>query len=128
MRDRQFGRIENMRVEGGQPLLGVGARLVRIARFDRTSRRTLIPDEQEFELKQEICRLFDELTQLQHCIVVRLEFRHGLPLQLETVPLSGAEGEQAAVPNAETFSTRGSRVLGYGDLSARNSWEPPKLR
>jgi hypothetical protein len=33
MRDRQFGRIENLRVEGGQPVLG-GAWLVQVQRLE----------------------------------------------------------------------------------------------
>jgi hypothetical protein len=107
LRDYQFGRIENMRVQAGQPLLGVGTRLVRIARLDG-SRRTHVPDEEPFELKQQICGLFDELTQLQDCLVVRLEFRHGLPLQLETTPFVGVGGE----PQGEVLraGTRGART------------------
>jgi hypothetical protein len=108
LRDYQFGRIENMPVRAGQPLLGVGARLVRIARLDGGKRQTYIPGEEQFELKQEICRLFDELIRLQDCLVVRLEFRHGLPFQLETTPFVSVGGE----PQDEVFraATRGART------------------
>jgi hypothetical protein len=50
------------------------------------------------------------LTRLQDCLVVRLEFRHGLPLQLETTPVNVAGGEpQNEVPRAGTRSARSSR-------------------
>ena len=108
LRDYQFGRIENMRIQAGQPLLGVGARLVRITRLDR-GRQTYIPGEEQFELKQEICELFDEFVRLQDCLVVRLEFRHGLPLQLETTPFIGAGGEWQDEAHAKPLGTRSSR-------------------
>jgi hypothetical protein len=38
----------------------------------------------DFELKQVVCDLLDELMRLQDGTVVRLEFRHGLPFLLET--------------------------------------------
>jgi hypothetical protein len=109
LRDYQFGRIENMRVQAGVPLLGVGTRLVRIARLDG-SRRTHLLGEEAFELKHQICELFEELTRLQDCLVVRLEFRHGLPLQLETTHFCGASGDrQDNASSAETHGTRSSR-------------------
>ena len=39
LRDYQFGRIENMRVQAGQPLLGVGARLVRLPGWMAAAKR-----------------------------------------------------------------------------------------
>ena len=78
-----FGRIENMTVEAGQPLLDRGVRIVRIARLDRDA-QVNAPDRDDFNLKQPFRKLFAELMQLQDCFVVRLEFRWGLPLQLET--------------------------------------------
>ena len=43
-----------------------------------------MPKGDDFELKQAVCDLLDELAQLRDGIVVRLEFRHGLPCLLET--------------------------------------------
>jgi hypothetical protein len=39
----------------------------------------------QFELKQSVRDLFDELGRLQNGTVVRLEFKHGLPFSLEAV-------------------------------------------
>jgi hypothetical protein len=104
MREYQFGRIENMRVCAGQPLIDRGTRLVRIARLDRDGRQVDIPTGDDFPLKQPFCELFDELMRLQDCLVVRLEFRHGLPLQLETT--SDHHGGEDPAP---IRSTRGAR-------------------
>ena len=110
MRDYQFGRLENMRIEAGQPLLGGGTRLVRIARLDGGGHRADVPGEEECELKQEICKLFDELSRLQDCLVVRLEFRHGLPFQLETTPFCSSGGDlQGQLQHGEPHGTRSSR-------------------
>jgi hypothetical protein len=112
MRDWQFGRIENMRVEGGQPILGGGAKLVRVQRLDADRQRTQALREAEWQLKQEIRSLFEELTRLQDCLIVRLGFRHGLPVQLETAPLPDAGDKSAdSVPRLSLRSPRGSRKL-----------------
>jgi len=112
MRDWQYGRIENMRVERGEPVLGSGARLVRIARLDGGRQRFDTAGEEQCQLKQEIHNLFEELTRLQDCLVLRLEFRNGLPMRLETVPLDGTVSESIGdIPRAETHSPRGSRKV-----------------
>jgi hypothetical protein len=83
MREHQFGRIENLRVQGGQPIRDRGVRVVRAARLGGQGERASIPGD-EFELKHEACDLIDELTQLGSGMVVKLEFRHGLPFLIET--------------------------------------------
>jgi hypothetical protein len=108
MREYQFGRIENMHVQAGQPLLDRGARLVRIARLDR--HRADAPGGDDLQLKPPFCELFDELMRLQDCLVVRLEFRHALPLQLETTPYCRESGDPSGGEDpAPIRSTRGSR-------------------
>jgi hypothetical protein len=83
MREHQFGRIENLRVQGGQPIRDRLVRVVRAARLGGQGERASIPGD-EFELKQEACDLIDELVQLGSGMVVKLEFRHGLPFLIET--------------------------------------------
>jgi hypothetical protein len=39
---------------------------------------------EDFELKRQVRDLFDELARLENGIVIRFEFRHGLPFLLET--------------------------------------------
>ena len=91
MTDHQFGRIENLAVRGGEPLFDQNVRIVRSARLGGGDGGTVVSRSDEYELKQAVCHLFDELMRLQEGWVVRLEFRHGLPFLLETVataPLS----------------------------------------
>ena len=87
MREHQFGRIENMSIRGGQPILDANVRVVRAARLGAESGRTKFPKTNEFELKKAVCDLLDELERLQNGTVVCLEFRHGLPYLLETTSL-----------------------------------------
>jgi hypothetical protein len=49
----------------------------------------------EFGLKQAVCDLLDELAQLSDGLVLRLEFRHGLPFLLETAAAVGDQDIQS---------------------------------
>jgi len=83
MREHQFGRIENMSVRAGQPILDQELKVVRVARLGG-ERGPNVPGGDEFELKQSVRDLFEELVRLRNGTVIRLEFRHGLPCMLET--------------------------------------------
>jgi hypothetical protein len=85
MSAHQFGRIENLPVEAGEPIFNQDVRIVRVARLDGQSGGTRAPRSEESALKQAVCHLFDEFTRLRYGTVVRLEFRHGLPCLLETI-------------------------------------------
>jgi hypothetical protein len=84
MHEHQFGRIENMSVRAGQPILGRNVRVVRVARLGGGSDAAQVTCTDEFELKRQVCDLFDELERLQCGTVIRLEFRHRLLFLLET--------------------------------------------
>ena len=86
MREHQFGRVENMPVRAGQPILDRDLKVVRVACLGAESGGTKLPGTDEFELKRAVCDLFDELARLGHGTVVRLEFKRGLPCRLETTP------------------------------------------
>jgi hypothetical protein len=94
MREHHFGRIENMSIRAGQPVLDQDLKVVRVACFGGESGGTKLPGRDEFELKRAVCDLFDELARLGHGTVVRLEFKRGLPCRLETTPYvtPGAHG------------------------------------
>jgi hypothetical protein len=83
MGEYQFGRIENMLVRAGQPILDGELRIVRIARFGGVSIAAKRSVSDDFELKRTFLDLFDALEQLNNGMVVKLEFRHGLPFLLE---------------------------------------------
>ena len=102
MREHQFGRIENLTIRVGQPILDCDLRVVRVARLGSNSGGTKARRTDDFELKQSVRDLFDELVRIHNGTVVRLEFRHGLPTLLETT-----------MP-----ATRDERPDGPGDPSA----------
>jgi hypothetical protein len=83
MREHQYGRVENMSIRAGQPVLDQDFKVVRVACLGGGTKP---PAGDEFELKRAVCDLFDELARLGHGTVVRLEFKRGLPCRLETTP------------------------------------------
>jgi hypothetical protein len=89
MSEFQFGRILNLRVEHGQPVPDQRLGIIRAARLGSRHDRCKVPVSGDQELKQEVWDLIDEITQLQNGVVVRLEFRHGLPFLLETTARPG---------------------------------------
>jgi hypothetical protein len=83
MHEHQFGRIENMRVLAGQPILDRDVRIVEVVRLGSQNTTNEVASE-EYELKRPVRDLFDRLARLDNGTVLRLEFRHGLPFALET--------------------------------------------
>jgi hypothetical protein len=78
MRKNQFGRVENMPIRDGQPILDSTVNVVRVARLGGDSLATKSIAGDDFELKRPVRELFDELARLENGKVIRLEFRHGL--------------------------------------------------
>lgn len=80
----QHGRIENLHVGSGQPVPARDVRVVRVAKLgESSSGPRQIRKPTDFELKRAHLDLLDELARLQNGVVQRLEFRHGLPTQIE---------------------------------------------
>src|SRR3984893_13825816 len=105
----QFGRIENMPVRGGQPILDRDVKVVRVARLGGESDPLKLTNAEEFELKRQIRDLFHELARLENGTVVRLEFRHGLPFLLETTP-SAVSGTETTPPGFAEQSPKVGRL------------------
>ena len=84
MHEHQFGRIENMSVRAGEPVITSDIKVVRVARLGGRSDAVKVTRTDEFELKRQVRDLFRELDRLQDGTVILLEFRHGLPFLLET--------------------------------------------
>jgi len=80
----QFGRIENMHVRAGVPIITGDVKVVRVARLGGCSDAAKVTRTDEFDLKRQVRDLFEELDRLQDGTVILLEFRHGLPFLLET--------------------------------------------
>src|SRR5258707_12931162 len=101
MREHQFGRVESMSVRAGQPVLNREMTVVRVARLGTNIGNTHFRSAGEFELKVAVRDLFNELRRLQDGIVVRLEFRHGLPFLLETAGPVFAEDRRSNAGRAQ---------------------------
>jgi hypothetical protein len=78
---RISSRIENLRVEGGQPAPDRRLIIIRAAKLDSKDSGLKVPVSDDPELKQTFCDLLDEIEQLQEGDIVRFEFRHGMPLR-----------------------------------------------
>jgi len=99
MRENQFGRIEEMPVQAGQPLPDQAEKVVRVALLGGGENcGTIIPIGDEFDLKKALIDLFDELERLDNGTVVRLEFKRGLPLLLETVAAAIGDSPNTPAP------------------------------
>jgi hypothetical protein len=84
MSEYAFGRIENLRVEDGQPVPDQQTRIVRSARLganDTEPKSVLVAD---YELGKSVLDMFAELARLENGVVGRIEFRYGEPCLIET--------------------------------------------
>jgi hypothetical protein len=104
MRPHQFGRIENLRVEAGQPILRPDTKIVRVARIGGAAEAPEVADQGAFELKAGIRDLLGQLEKLNTGTVLRLEFRHGMPSLLET---EAEVGETKGYPLSREVTKKG---------------------
>jgi hypothetical protein len=84
MSEYAFGRIENLRVQDGQPVPDQQTRIVRSSRLganDAEPKSVLVAD---YELGKSVLDMFAELARLENGVVGRIEFRYGEPCLLET--------------------------------------------
>jgi hypothetical protein len=84
MRQHQFGRVENVPVRAGQPILNSEVKIVYVEYLGGAHSGTKVPTSDDFELRQPVRDLFDRLQRLCDGTIVRLDFKHGLPFLLET--------------------------------------------
>jgi hypothetical protein len=78
-----FGRIENLRIACGEPILIPPPTIVQDIRIGATSGPRPELNSPDFLLRTEFVELFEHLDRLQNGTIQRLEVRHGLPQKLE---------------------------------------------
>ena len=87
MQRLDFGRIENLTIREGEPVLDPPPRVIRDVKFcgEKGPRRE--SDLDDFVLKSEVVDLFAQFDKLRNATIKRLEVQHGLPfrMQLEEV-------------------------------------------
>ena len=79
-----------MPVRAGAPILNIDVKVVRVTHLG--GRHVAKALTEGFELKSQVRDLLEELERLQDGMVIRLEFRHGLPFLLETTAHFIADG------------------------------------
>lgn len=80
----QFGRIENLRVLNGEPLLDPPPDFVREVKLGRESWPPVQPRTSDYALKSAVEDLFRELDRIGTGVVDCIEVRHGLPVRVVT--------------------------------------------
>lgn len=82
MQTINFGRIENLAVMNGDPVLEPMPRIIREIKFggDNGPRPEL--DAGNFLLKTQVLELFQQFDRLGGCTVEVLEIKHGLPFRM----------------------------------------------
>lgn len=82
MQDANFGRIENLAVIGGEPVLAPRPVVVREHKFGGDNGPRPERDTADFVLKQRVVELFAFLDDLHDGVIDVLEVKHGLPFRM----------------------------------------------
>ena len=82
MRLINFGRIENLTIQAGEPIFDPPPRVVREIKFGAERRPPRDVGIGDFEPKVQVHELVAELTQIGDGVIEVLEIRHGLPFRL----------------------------------------------
>ena len=82
MQKMNFGRIENLSIRGGEPVLNPAPRVVKDVKLgaDNGARPELESD--DFALKREHIELFENLKQLGNGTIECIEIKAGLPFRI----------------------------------------------
>ena len=79
LQEVEFGRIENLVLRDGEPLLEMQPRVVRTITFAATGSRNRSRRVEEFELKQQMVEMFRQFDRIGNGVVARIDIKHGLP-------------------------------------------------
>jgi len=90
MQEINFGRIEQLRVRAGEPVLEPPPRVVREHKFGNQNGPRYERGLDDFVLKEQVVELFDELKRLGDGVVAVLTVKHGLPFNMHVNLMAGA--------------------------------------
>lgn len=76
-----FGRIENLVIRSGQPVLNPPPRIVR-ERLLGTRDQPPSPSRKDYATRDQVRELLVELNAIDNGVIASLEIRHGLPFKL----------------------------------------------
>ena len=90
MQTVNFGRIEQLRVSGGDPVFAPPPRVIREIKFGAENGPRPEQDLSDFTLKTQHCELFATLDRMGDRTVESLEVQHGLPFRIKYEEAIGA--------------------------------------
>jgi hypothetical protein len=82
MQQINFGRIENLVVRNGQPVLSPPPRIVREVKFCGENGPRPEASIEDFAIKAQVVELLRYLDKLQDGVISVLEIKHGLPFRM----------------------------------------------
>ena len=82
MQRLNFGRIEELHILHGEPLLDPPPRIFHEIKFGRENGTRPEAAKADFELKAEVTDLFAHLEKVGDGVIARLEIQHGLPFRM----------------------------------------------
>jgi len=82
MQQINFGRIENLVVKGGRPVLSPSPRIIREVKFGGENGPRPEASIGDFALKAQVVELLRYMDELQNGVIGVLEIKHGLPFRM----------------------------------------------
>jgi len=82
MQSLNFGRIEDLPVHAGQPVLAPPPRVIREVKFGGDNGPRLEVANDDFELKAQVRELFAQMKVMGNGVIRCLEVKHGLPFRM----------------------------------------------
>ncbi|MFI4912682.1 MAG: hypothetical protein ACIAQZ_13540 [Sedimentisphaeraceae bacterium JB056] len=83
MSDINFGRIENLKVTGGKPILDQRAVVIRKVKFGGQNGKRSESQLVDFKLKAQVLDFFNNIELISDGIIHCLEIKHGLPFSMD---------------------------------------------
>jgi hypothetical protein len=89
MQRLNFGRIEQLQVRDGLPVLNPPPRVIREHKFGGDNQPRPELDHGDFPLKRQVIELLDTMTRLRTGLIEVLEVKHGLPFHMTVIESVG---------------------------------------
>lgn len=83
MQDIDFGRVEELVVRNGEPVLDRPPRVIREVKFAGENGPRPELAKKDFALKAQVREMFAQFDALGNCVILCLEVKHGLPFRMQ---------------------------------------------
>ena len=95
MQEIRFGRIEDLLLVGGEPVVDPPPRILEDLRLDRPEHEPLPMPGEDFILKEHVVRLFQAFDRIGSGVILWVDVREGLPCRMRH-----SRTRRATSPNA----------------------------